>query len=204
MTIPKSLLVGRFFEYLLAANRGRLVGFKQWVFHPGMLFQAQQQWWGGLQPRPNPHEGLDLCWFEDITGRHRSLDQTIVIPVPGPGRIVKISRDFLGQSIFVAQDMEPITGRRLYTAFGHTAPEEGLLEGQSVAEGEIIAAISAPDQKKTAVPPHLHLTLALIPDTVAPERLTWNYFNMEATIMLLNPLAVFPTTYVIMEEMKPT
>jgi hypothetical protein len=204
MTISKSRLAGRFFEYLLAANRARLDGFKQWHFHPGMLFQARQQWWGREQPRSTPHEGLDLCWFEDMAGNRRSLDQSIVIPVPFPGRIVKISRDFLGQSIFVAHDMEPVAGRRLYTAFGHTAPEDGPAEGKSVAEGEIIAAISAPDQKKTAVPPHLHLTLALIPDTVTPERLTWNYFNMAAAVMLLDPLAVFPTTYVIRKDIKPT
>ena len=173
------------------------LGFKHWLFHPGMLFRARQQWWGREQTRSNPHEGLDLCWFEDMAGRRRSLDQTIVIPVPFPGRIVKISRDFLGQSIFVAHDMEPIAGRRLYTAFGHTAPEEGPAEGKSVSEGEIIASISAPDQKKTTVPPHLHLTLALIPDTVTPEQLTWAYLGSATTIILLDPLAVFPTAFVV-------
>ena len=192
MTIPKSLLVGRFFEYLLAANRGRLVGFKHWLFHPGMLFRARQQWWGGEQTRSNPHEGLDLCYFEDMAGRRHSLDQTIVIPVPCPGRIVKISRDFLGQSIFVAHDMEPIAGCRLYTAFGHTAPEEGLSEGKSVSEGEIIASISAPDQEKTAVPPHLHLTLALIPDTVTPDQLTWAYLGSGNDHNPFGPAGRFP------------
>ena len=63
------LLAGRFFDYLLSANRPRLDGFRQWLFHPGMLFQARQQWWGKEKPRSTPHEGLDLCWFEDVCGQ---------------------------------------------------------------------------------------------------------------------------------------
>jgi hypothetical protein len=187
-----SLISGRFFDLLLAANPSRLGGFKHWLFHPGMLFQARQQWWGREQPRANPHEGLDLCWFEDLSGRRRTLDQSISIPTPFPGRIVKISRDFLGQSIFIVHDTLPASGRRFYTAFGHTAPRPGLAVAQEVLEGDIIATISAPTGK-TTVPPHLHITLALIPDTVGPDQLTWDNLGTNPSITLWDPLAVFPT-----------
>ena len=88
-------------------NRPRLDGFKQWLFQPGMLFLARQQWWGRERPRPTLHEGLDLCWYEDMEGRRRALDQTTVIPAPFAGTVVKISRDFLGQSIFLAHGDDP-------------------------------------------------------------------------------------------------
>ncbi len=130
---------------------------------------------GGVlsNPGPHPHEGLDLCWFEDVAGNRLALDQTTVIPAPFAGTVVKISGDFLGQSIFLAHDIEPMPGRRLYTALGHTNPVESLAEGQTVSEAEIIASVSAPVNRKTTVPPHLHLTLAILPDPVAPEQLTW-------------------------------
>ena len=191
------LLAGRFFAYLLSANRPRLDRFRHWLFHPGMLFQARQQWWGSEQPRPTPHEGLDLCRFEDSAGNRSSLDHAAVIPAPFAGTVVKINGDFLGQSIFLAHDIEPMAGRRLYTALGHTTPRQSLAAGQSVAEAEIIASVSAPVNRKTSVPPHLHLTLAIIPDSVAPEQLTWNYLGTGTEILLLNPLDVFPTKFIV-------
>jgi hypothetical protein len=191
-------LSGRFFEYLLAANRSRLGGFRRWLFHPGMLFQARQQWWGRHQTRANPHEGLDLYWFEDVSGRRRALDRTIGIPAPFPGRVVKLSRDFLGQSIFVAHEIASAPDRRFYTAFGHTTPASGLAVGQEVMEGGVIAAISAAAAGKTIVPPHLHLTLALIPEAIGPDQLTWDNLGSNPTITLLDPLAVFPTRWAML------
>ncbi len=189
-------LSGRFFDILLQVNRPRLDGFKQWLFHPGMLFQARQQWWGKEASRPTLHEGLDLCWFEDDAGNRLALDHTTMIPTPFTGTVVKISRDFLGQSIFLVHDTYLAVDRRLYTAMGHTSPRKGLAEGQSISEGEIIASVANPI-RKTTVPPHLHLTLAVIPDNVAYDQLIWNYLGAAQDITLLDPLAVFPTTFLI-------
>lgn len=186
---------GRFFQYLLDVNRPRLNDFKQWLFHPGMLFQARQQWWGKEESRATLHEGLDLCWFEDDAGYRHSLDQTTVIPAPFAGAVVKISRDFLGQSIFITHEI--FSGRRLYTALGHTIPKEGLAEGQMVSEGEIIASIAVPLKKKPSVPPHLHVTLALLPDDMPVEYLTWDRLGIEPAITLLDPLIVFPTASIV-------
>ncbi len=193
MTHPGQL-TGRFFDYLLVSNRPRLNGFKHWLFHPGMLFQSRQQWWGKEKPRSRPHEGLDLCWFQDVDGYRQSLDHTTAVPIPFPGMVVKISDDFLGQSIFVAHDIFPDEGRRLYTALGHTTPRTGLAVGQKMLEGEIIATVSAPVNRKTTVTPHLHITLALIPNSKPAAQLTWDNLGAEPTITLLDPLAVFPTT----------
>jgi hypothetical protein len=198
MVTSPGRLTGRFFDHLLAVNRPRLDGFKHWLFHPGMLFQSRQQWWGNEKPRSSLHEGLDLCWFQDVGGHRQSLDHTTVIPLPFPGAVVKISRDFLGQSIFVAHDIFPEPGCRLYTALRHTTPGAGLAVGQKMLEGEIIAAVSAPSNRKTAVPPHLHITLAWIPDSILPAQLTWDNLGAEPTIMLVDPLAVFPTLYAML------
>lgn len=188
-------LTGPFFDLLLAVNPAALSDFQRWLFHPGMLFEAPRQWWGQEKPRPSPHEGLDLCWFEDQAGRRRALDQGLCVPVPFPGRIVHLCRDFLGHSIFIAHALRPDLGRCLYTAFGHTAPRPGLAVAQTVRAGEVIATLSAPAGRPTAVPPHLHLTLALLPDPFPVGRLAWETLGSDPDITLLDPLAVFPTCF---------
>lgn len=199
-SIPPPFLVGRFFDLLLDANQTRLAGFKRWLFHPGMLFQAPQQWWGQEKLRPYPHEGLDLCCFETAAGRRLALDHTTAIPAPFPGAVVKIAPDFLGQSIFLAHGVVSADGRRLYAAFGHTTPAAGLAAGRTVQEGDIVAAVSAPVNRKTAVSPHLHVTLALIPDAFGLDQLSWNNLGHNPDVVLVDPLAVFPTTWTLLAD----
>ncbi len=195
---PSCHLTGRFFDYLLASNRPHLTGFKHWLFHPGMLFHSRQQWWGDVKPRSTPHEGVDLCWFQDVTGNRQAIDQTVKIPTAFPGLVVKIERDFLGQSIYLGHEIFQEDSRKLYTAFGHTNPQADLAVGLKVVEGEIIATVSVPPVK-TTVPPHLHITLALIPTSITAAQLTWEKLGTDPAITLLDPLTVFPTPYTILQ-----
>ena len=136
-------LKSSFFDYLLASNRPHMAGFKRWLFQPGMLFNSQETWWGEKKPRATPHEGLDLCCFEDLTGQIKQLDKNIKIPATFAGKIVKIDRDFLGKSIYLSHEIFAEDGRQLYTAYGHTEPLAAMQAGKVVEAGEIIAAVSA-------------------------------------------------------------
>ena len=180
----------KFFDYLLASNGPAMAGFKNWLFQPGMAFNSGETWWGEKQPRPSPHEGIDLCCFEDAGGRINRVDQHIQVPATFAGEIIKIDRDFLGKSIFLAHAIRAADGRRLCTAYGHTRPWANLKVGDRVAAGEIIAAIAASPGKKNRVPPHLHLTLAWIPVSIASARLAWQNLGRDPAITLLDPLSV--------------
>lgn len=188
---------GDFFTFLLAANHPRLDGFKQWWLQPGMLFQSRQQWWGRKKLRASPHEGLDLCWYLDEAGNCRALDSATAIPVPFPGVIGHLCGDFLGESIFVDHALPVRPGWRLVTAFGHTTPRAGLAVGQRVMAGEIIATISSAVGRRSVVPPHLHLTLAEVPDAIPTVELTWARLGAVSDLILLDPLKVFFTSYVM-------
>ena len=170
---PPTPCCSSFFPHLLAANQPQLAGFSHWLFHPGMLFQAPQQWWGQAKPRPTPHEGLDLCWFMDLTGHRRSLDQTTLIPAPFAGRVIQLSPDFLGQSIYLIHDQPLADGRLLLAAFGHTLPSAALSAGSQVGQGDVIAAIAPAGRRRTTVPPHVHITLAMLSPDYAPADLSW-------------------------------
>jgi len=129
-------------EFMLEHNRPRMDGFKSWVFHPGMRFQALGKWWGDQGLRAVPHEGLDLYSFADAGGRVKTVDQQTQIPAAFAGKVVKIDRDFLGKSIYISHAISTAGGRQLLSAVGHTVPKDGLKTGQQVAAGEITAAVA--------------------------------------------------------------
>ncbi|MGO9577959.1 MAG: hypothetical protein ACLP2P_00960 [Desulfobaccales bacterium] len=187
---PAPDLQSPFMEYMVAHNRPCMDGFKQWIFHPGMLFQAEVKWWGDQDPRPAPHEGLDLYRFSDAGGGEKTVDQLTKIPAAFAGQVVKIHRDFLGQSIYMSHAIFAPGGRRLISAFGHTVPRDSLTIGGTVAAGEIIATISGFPGKPTDLLPHLHLTFAWAPEDVSPVQLTWENLAHHPGITLIDPLPV--------------
>ncbi len=187
---PSSEIHSQFMEFMLEHNRPRMDGFKNWVFHPGMLFQALEKWWGDQGPRAVPHEGLDLYSFEVAGGRVESVDQQTQIPAAFAGQVVKIDRDFLGKSIYISHAIYSADGRQFLSAVGHTVPKEGLQIGQQVAAGEIIAAVAGFSGKKSNLPPHLHLTFAWVPVDFRGDQLTWNNLGHDPGVTLIDPLTV--------------
>jgi len=187
---PSPEIRSRFMEFMLERNRPRMDGFKGWVFHPGMRFQAREKWWGDQGRRAVPHEGLDLYSFEAASGRLASVDRQTQIPAAFAGEVVKIDRDFLGKSIFIRHAIYADDGRQLLSAVGHTVPREGLQPGQAVAAGEIIAAVAGLAGKKTNLPPHLHLTFAWVPQDFRLDQLTWKNLGHDPGIRLIDPLLV--------------
>jgi murein DD-endopeptidase MepM/ murein hydrolase activator NlpD len=187
---PSSEIHSQFMEFMLAHNRPRMDGFKGWVFHPGMRFQAVEKWWGDQGLRAVPHEGLDLYSFETAGGRVQTVDLQTQIPAAFAGQVVKIDRDFLGKSIYISHAIYSDDGRQLLSAVGHTMPRDGLKTGQQVAAGEIIAAVAGVPGNKTNLPPHLHLTFAWVPVDFRLDQLTWDNLGHDAWIRLIDPLAV--------------
>ncbi|MBW1780941.1 MAG: hypothetical protein JRL30_09405, partial [Deltaproteobacteria bacterium] len=96
-----SLKKTRFTEILIRENGLNEPGFKEWIFHPGMLFHATGKWWGDKALRHRPHEGLDLLLYRDQQDKIVSLDKKTRIPVMFDGVVVSIIHDFLGRSVIV-------------------------------------------------------------------------------------------------------
>ena len=177
-------------KFMLEHNRPRMAGFKSWVFHPGMLFNAPGKWWGEQGTRYTRHEGLDLYSFEDAGGKVQTVDQQTRIPAAYAGHVVKIDPDFLGKSIYVRHAIFSTSGQQLISVYGHTVPGESLQAGQKVADGEIIGLISGFPDKKTSLIPHLHITFAWVPIHVALSQLEWKNLVDDPGIMLIDPLTV--------------
>ncbi len=162
-------------------------GFKEWVFYPGMLFQDREAWWTDNGFRPAPHEGIDLCFYRDNEGQVRRIGNGTKIPVMYTGEIVHIHDDFLGKSIYVKHRINDKSGNVLHTIYGHTVPENRHDTGKSVHEGDTIAEIAALSEKSKILP-HIHITMAWIPETLSCKKLNWETTGNPRLVTLCNPL----------------
>jgi hypothetical protein len=181
---------GSFHTWLLSANGLTQQGFKEWVFHPGMLFGSGQEWWGAAGDRAAPHEGLDLCLFKDGSSATRQVRAGTKIPAAFAGTIVNLCDDFLGKSVFIRHDAIANAGRHLFTIFGHTQPVQYLCRSAKVAGGETIATIADAGGRNSGVPSHLHISTAWIFDNVSPAALGWETIGKERGITLVDPLSI--------------
>lgn len=179
-----------FLERLIRGNGLAAAGFAGWDFLPGMRFRERDAWWRGGGERGVPHEGLDLRRYRRGDGRLAVLGAGARVPVIYAGELVAIVEDFLGSSVFVAHKRLDGAGRRLHTVYGHILAREGLAPRSSVRAGEVIGVIAAPAGRKIAVPPHLHITLALIAREGGLERLDWDVLRDRRRVVLLDPLAI--------------
>jgi murein DD-endopeptidase MepM/ murein hydrolase activator NlpD len=194
------LPASKFCENLLRSNNLAARGFSEWAFHPGMLFNSQEKWWGDGGRRTSPHEGIDLCLYCDGSGALHHLDSGTAVPVIFQGHVKRIIEDYLGSTLFVAHDICDSEKNQCYTIYGHVTPAPGIALGAAVSEGKIIAAIADTERKKAHIIPHLHISIAWVPENFPADQLTWESMNRRHTISLVNPLDVLNCSYSIVEQ----
>ncbi len=189
-----------FSDCLVRCNGLDEVGFRQWVFRPGMLVGSVEAWWGEGGVRVRPHEGLDVCYYRDTHGRVHGLNGAIRVPVMYDGDVAAIMNDFLGRSVFVRHAIHDSEGWRLYTIYGHTALCDGVRVGRTLEEGEVFATIAEPLGGKTGAPAHLHLSVAWVPQSVSGETLDWETIADPRRVRLVDPLQVAFFEYAVLRD----
>jgi hypothetical protein len=197
--VPVSRL---FHERLLFFNNLDSLGFEEWIFRPEMLFGSFYKWWGDLGKRQRPHEGLDLCLYRTKEGDINYLTEVTKIPVILEGQVAKVSEDFLGESVFVSHGVYDANGSQLYTIYGHIKPANHIRPRERLSEGDIIGVIADTRNSRVAIPRHLHVSVAWIPDTTPMPELGWQMINDPTKVVLLDPLSVIECPYSIVSEFQ--
>jgi murein DD-endopeptidase MepM/ murein hydrolase activator NlpD len=177
-----------FMEHLLRLNGLDAAEFAGWEFLPGMRFGEREAWWRGGAPRDAPHEGLDLRGYRGPDGSSVCLRPGMRIPILWDGMVAAVVPDYLGRSVFVAHDGEDEAGRRLHSIYGHVEPRQELAPGRALREGEEVGTVADPAARASPVPPHLHLSVALIAEGRSPAPLDWSTLRDPARARLLDPL----------------
>lgn len=179
------------------------LGFQRWVLQSGMLFDSLEKWWPSQGKRPTVHEGLDICLFQDDSDNLQELAAPIQVPAAMGGRIVKIMQDFLDLSIVVYHEEFSDSEWGFYTIYAHTTPEDHIIEGKNIEEGDLIATIqNTKTNKKLQMMPHLHISLGWIHKSLPVQELNWPAINKRKNMSLVDPLPLLQKEYIIQESLS--
>jgi hypothetical protein len=180
----------RFTEFLVRENGLDEPGFQEWIFYPGMLFNAMDKWWGNQGKRERPHEGLDLYLYKDRKDKILHLDDKTKTPVMYDGVVVRVMDDFIGKSVVVEHRLLDNDYRRCCTIYGHTRLPRGLNVGRIVKAGESLATLARPNKSQNNIPPHLHISLGLLSKKITYETLDWKTMSTLKLLKWVDPLQV--------------
>ncbi|MCK5542132.1 MAG: peptidoglycan DD-metalloendopeptidase family protein [Desulfobacterales bacterium] len=159
-----------------------------------MLFQSPYKWWQNHNSLKNSkrktlHEGLDILFFKDKNNHIQNLWAGMSIPTATDGKVVNICDDFLGQSIVVRHSISFQQKLDLIFIYAHLLTDIKIKIGSDLKQGDIIASIADVTEKKTTIPPHLHLSVIEIPKSTPAKNLNWNFFSdTKSKPNLINPL----------------
>lgn len=186
----------RFFDDLVTVNT--LSGFKQWFFYAGMMFGGEEKWWGRGGQRPEPHEGLDICYYTNELGKRCRLEYPTRIPAVDDGTVYAISEDdYLGKSIFVRHDYRDSNSLFLHSVYAHAIPSPGLCADQPVTRGEVIASMADIRDRGLAIPGHIHLSMVFLPEDYPTDRLKWQILGLSYEVRLVDPLGYLHCDYTV-------
>jgi murein DD-endopeptidase MepM/ murein hydrolase activator NlpD len=169
-----------------------------------MLFRAGNTWWGNHGIRVRPHEGLDIGLYVDRQRKIRCLDAKTDIPACYDGIIVKVFNDFIGESMLIEHTFSAHPHVTFYTIYGHLNRNDACHAGQSVREGDIIGTLAEPDDSKTDILPHLHLSLGWSPEKISYASIDWKHLCTASTLILLDPLLIMNRHDIAFDQGEPS
>lgn len=185
----------QFTESLVQENALDEHGFKEWIFSPGMLFNATDKWWGDQGKRDKPHEGLDVCLYTDRRGKTRRIDEKTKIPAIYDGTVVGIVNDFLGKSVIIEHGLTNSDNNKFCTIYGHISPLKSLYVGRILKEGDIIATLADLRNFKVTTLSHLHISIGWASKLISYDKLNWKTIGDPNIFALIDPLYVVGRHY---------
>ena len=186
-------------QRLIAANQPVLDDFAFWIFHPGMLFSSIDKWWGDFGTREFPHEGIDLCLYEDRYGQTNRLGPETIVTVLYNGFVRATFKDYLGQAIIVEHESDDLPNGKFLSVYAHTKPLDGVKPGEQFNRGDAIATIADTHHSKAKILPHLHLSLAIPSPDLSYDNFVWNIMRDPDRITLQNPVNNIQAPYQVVD-----
>lgn len=185
--------MAQLFSYLDAIEEQNscLAGMKRLYLYPGMEFRSEIKWWPDKGMRATPHEGVDICYYIDSTGEECRVTPEFRVPVMATGRIMAISKDYLGETVFLDHQYEQLS--RFLSIYAHITPLPDLKTGDKVCAGEVIGTVADTAGKKNRIPAHLHISLMIIARAVPAEKLDWHMISYPEDAKLIDPLRMLDT-----------
>jgi len=181
------------FSYLDAIEKQNtsLAGMKRLYLYPGMEFRSEIKWWPDKGMRVTPHEGVDICYYIDSTGKECRVTPELRVPVMASGRVRAICKDYLGETVFLDHQYEQPS--RFLSIYAHITPLPDLKTGDKVSAGDIIGTVADTAGKKNRIPAHLHISLMIVAREVPAEKFDWHMISYPEDAKLIDPLRMLNT-----------
>ena len=182
-----------FFSYVDALEEQNicLAGMKILYLYPGMEFRSEIKWWPDKGVRFTPHEGVDICYYTNSTGKECKVTSEFRVPVMATGRIVAISKDYLGETVFLDHQYDQLS--RFLSIYAHITPRPDLKTGDMVCVGDVIGTVADTTGKKNRIPAHLHISLMTISKAVPAKKFDWDMISYPEDAKLIDPLRMLNT-----------
>lgn len=165
-------------------------GFREWLIHPGMLFNSSDKWWSDDGIRNTPHEGIDLCNYSDSQGNIHNIAEGMKVPLLYDGVVAAVIDDFIGRSIIVKHSMADSKGE-FCTIYGHTVPEDNIHIGKIVQAGDVIARVAGLKESRSGMRPHLHISIGFPASAeISFDAIDWKNISDPKKMTLIDPLGV--------------
>lgn len=186
----------QFFTDLVEKNG--ITDFDSWYFYSGMMFGSDDKWWGKGGTRPEPHEGLDICYYKNTTGDLKSLNEKTMIPVMYDGVVFDVSDDdYLGRSIFVRHDVRDKNDFFLHSVYAHANPEGGLTQGTVLRQGDLLARVADIRERNLSIPGHIHVSMVFLPEDYPKDMLKWSILAVTYQARLVDPFGYLECNYTV-------
>lgn len=159
------------------------------VFKPGMLFDSEEKWWDSPGRRPSPHEGLDICLYQQNKNPIETVGSGLKVPPVRPGKVVKICDDFLGQTVILSHEWRKAGTKELLSLYAHLVPAQGIRPGKYMDKNALVGTIAEIDPQKTSIPSHLHLSIFWNETPFVYDHLEWDRLSRRQGVSFVDPLA---------------
>lgn len=181
------------FSYLddIEQQNNCFAGMKRLYLYPGMEFRSEIKWWPDKGMRVTPHEGVDICYYADASGEECRVTPDFRVPVMATGRVLAVSKDYLGETVFLDHQYDQLT--RFLSIYAHITPLPGLKTGDIICAGNAIGNVADTNGKRNRIPAHLHISLMTVARSVPVEKLDWQMISYPEEAKLVDPLEMFDT-----------
>jgi hypothetical protein len=183
--------MAHFPQFLEALARANGLGDNiTWLFYPGMLLDSYDKWWDDFAKRPCAHEGIDICFFREGSGKISPLARNANIPAMDKGLILNRCKDFLGESLVIAHEgVLPLTPKVVFV-YSHLEIEKKIVPGCRVEKNQIIGRTFDTSKKQSKLLSHLHFSCVELMDKIPLDVLDWDLFPDREKVNLINPVFI--------------
>lgn len=129
-----------------------------------------------------------MCFYEREGGEIQSLGSGLKVPPVQAGTVVRICKDFLGQTVVLSHGRTGPESGELLSLYAHLQPDQDMSIGGWVFAEDILGKTVQSDALPPGMQPHLHISLAWNEWPMDYDHLEWPRLSRWEGVRFIDPL----------------